>query len=266
MARKKKAPAESAGSPWLNTFADLMNLLLCFFVLLFSMSSVDEGKYEEMVQSLSAGFSIFNSGSSVVDSGRIISSGIEQLEDLEDYSFEEGKGESALEGSASFDDELYKKNKEAAEKIYEEIVEGSRSLNIYDNINLNIDENYRYVQITLDGFILFDPGKANIKPEAYSLLSRIGDILKSFNEEHIIEIEGHTDNVPISRSEYKTNELLSSARAINAATYLIEDKGFNPENLQWTGRGEYDPVASNTTPEGRARNRRIEIKVHNSIH
>lgn len=266
MARKRNAPAESAGSPWLNTFADLMNLLLCFFVLLFSMSSVDEGKYEEMVRSLSAGFSIFNSGSTVVDSGRIISSGIKQLEDLQEYSFEEGKGESALEGSVSFDEELYMKNKEATEKLYEEIVADSRAFDIYDNINLNIDANYRYVQITLDGYILFDPGDADIKAEAYSLLSRIGDILKSFNEEQTIEVEGHTDNVPISRSEYRTNELLSSARAINAATYLIEDKGFNPENLQWTGRGEYDPIASNTTPEGRARNRRIEIKVHNNVH
>lgn len=273
MARKKKAPPESAGSPWITTFADLMNLLLCFFVLLFAMSTVDEGKYEDLIKSLSAGFSVFNSGTSVVDNGtsvvdngRIISSGIQQLENLDQYSYEEGKGDSVLEGSESFDEELHNKNKEATEGIYDEIIEASKSLDIYDYLNFDMDPNFRFVQITLDGYILFDPGKAEIKPDARVLISRIGDILKIFNKDYIIEIEGHTDNVPISRSAYETNELLSSARAINAANFLIEEKGYNPANLKWTGRGEYDPIVPNTTAEGRAMNRRIEIKVHNNVH
>jgi chemotaxis protein MotB len=68
-----------------------------------------------------------------------------------------------------------------------------------------------------------------------------------------------------SKHTYKDNNWLSSARAINVATYLMDSKGLNPKTLSWTGRGEYDPVASNATPEGRAKNRRVEIKIHNKI-
>ena len=78
-------------------------------------------------------------------------------------------------------------------------------------------------------------------------------------------VEGHTDNVPIVKSIYSSNEMLSSARAINAASYLIEEKKLDPKMLKWTGRGEYDPITSNSTAEGRSKNRRIEVKIYNNI-
>jgi chemotaxis protein MotB len=128
-----------------------------------------------------------------------------------------------------------------------------------------MDPGYQYVRISLSGSILFDSGKADIKPDAVMIFSKLGDLLQVYKDYHI-EIEGHTDNVPVNRNNtYKDNNWLSSARALNVAAYLIEKKGLNPKTLSWTGRGEYDPVASNATPEGRAKNRRVEIKIHNNI-
>jgi len=109
--------------------------------------------------------------------------------------------------------------------------------------------------------ILFDSGKTTIKPEGIEVLERVGMILLDV-EDRAIAIEGHTDNVPIGPGlgkKYATNWELSAARATNVARYLQEKIGINPGLLSATGYGEYQPVASNETEEGRAKNRRIEI-------
>lgn len=268
MARKKKPEESSAGSPWLNTFADLMNLLLCFFVLLFASSTIDAEKYEQIVNSMTNSFSIFNGGSSAIEEGRLISSGIEQLSNLDDYTFNTGKNaeetdSEELEESEALD-ELLEANKKATLEIYEDVAEQADELNLDKYIELSVDPNYQFVKISLSGSILFDSGKAEIKKSALPVFDKLADILTTYKG-NLIEIEGHTDNVPISSVAYPNNNWLSSARALNAATYLIEEKGLDPKTLSWTGRGEYDPVASNATSEGRAKNRRVEIKIHNDI-
>ncbi|UCF72495.1 MAG: OmpA family protein [Deltaproteobacteria bacterium] len=109
--------------------------------------------------------------------------------------------------------------------------------------------------------ILFDSGKTTIKPQGFEVLERVGSILLNV-EDRAINIEGHTDNVPIGaelRKKYPTNWELSAARATNVARYLQEKTGINPSLLSATGYGEYQPVDSNETEEGRAKNRRIEI-------
>ena len=89
-------------------------------------------------------------------------------------------------------------------------------------------------------------------------------MLKSYTD-NIIEIEGHTDNVPIHTQRFKNNNELSSARALAVAEFYIENKGIDPAKLKYSGRGEYVPVAENGTAEGRAQNRRVEIKVYNQL-
>lgn len=265
MARKKKAEEAGAGSPWLNTFADLMNLLLCFFVLLFASSTVDAEKYEEIVASMSSSFSIFSGGGSAIDEGRLISTGVSQLNDLSEYYNTTGKSseESVINESDAMQ-QLLEENKKASQAIYDKVSDLADKENLGDYIELSIDSNYQYVKISLSGSILFDSGKADIKADAIPIFGKVGDVLQSFKDYHI-ELEGHTDNVPVKNRIYKNNNWLSSARALNAATYLMDEKGMNPKTLSWTGRGEYDPVASNATPEGRAKNRRVEIKIYNNI-
>jgi chemotaxis protein MotB len=268
MPRQKKSEEPSAGAPWLNTFADLMNLLLCFFVLLFASSNIDAEKYEQIAASLSNNFSILQGGGSAIKEGQLISTGIKQMDNLGEY--EDTMGEASKETGGNSDStneldmKLLEEKKEVSETMYDELADLSEKYKVNDDMEISIDPNFNYVKLSLSGSILFDSGEAKIKADALQLFSKVGDILKVYDD-YKIELEGHTDNVPIRNSKYESNNWLSSARALNAATYLIEKKGLSPSTLSWTGRGEYDPVASNSTEEGRAKNRRVEIKIYNDV-
>lgn len=277
LARKKKAEDPGAGQPWLATFADLMNLLLCFFVLLFASSTVDAAKYEEIVNSMSATFGIYSSGKGGVDGDRVISSGINQIRDLDGHSAKDKiiGDENTPDSKETEDDvnvsketdalkELMEMNKGATLVIYDDVAEKAKENQLGKYIELSVDPSYHFVKISLSGSILFDSGKAEIKASSLPVFSKLADILTNYKDHHI-GIEGHTDNRPIHSGSYPNNNWLSSARALNAATYLIQEKGMNPNSLSWTGRGEYEPVAKNSTDEGRAKNRRVEIKIYNNI-
>lgn len=267
MARNKKQEESSAGQPWLNTFADLMNLLLCFFILLFSFSSVDADKYEQVAKSMSGGFSIFSGGGSAFENGNLISSGIAQLNNLDDYTTNMGENkdtELENENSNDYMDAYIADQKKATEQLYNELIELAEKGKIGDELDISMDPNYQYVKFSINGSILFDSGKSEIKNESLPIFSKVGDILRAYRD-YRIEIEGHTDNIPMKSSQYPSNNWLSSARAINAAMYLINEKGLDPKTLSWTGRGEYDPVASNGSEDGRSKNRRVEIKIYSDI-
>ena len=151
--------------------------------------------------------------------------------------------------------------KKRTEKIYENIMEESRNRNVEDQISVNMDKKYQYVQISMNGALLFDSGAAEIKKSTMPLLNKVGDILKLYDS-HLIKIEGHTDNVPISTGKYRNNMWLSTARATEVFEYLKDKKGLTPKSMEATGRSFYDKIASNDTEKGRARNRRVEIKIY----
>lgn len=288
MARKKEEPQSPEGG-WINTFADLMNLLLCFFVLLFSMSTVDADKYEQLVTSMTESINIFSGGGSAVGEGAFVSSGTDQMVAISNYFNEfEKSGEEddedkdqptpspGQQGTQSPDqqdvkitDDIKKmvesqeqnQLKKRTEKIYENIMEESRNRNVEDQISVNMDKKYQYVQISMNGALLFDSGAAEIKKSTMPLLNKVGDILKLYDS-HLIKIEGHTDNVPISTGKYRNNMWLSTARATEVFEYLKDKKGLTPKSMEATGRSFYDKIASNDTEKGRARNRRVEIKIY----
>ncbi len=298
MARKKHEEDAPDTGGWINTFADLMNLLLCFFVLLFSMSTVDADKYEQLVTSMTERINIFDAGGSAVGEGAFVSSGTDQLVSISQYfnEFEESgqdtsesndqktetpgdqktdedkskgaQGQDSEKANASeeelkkkFEQEQQEDQKEKAEQLYGEVVSEAQKKNIEDQININMDKKYQYVQISMNGAILFDSGSASIKRNMTSLLSKVGDILKIYDK-NMIKIEGHTDNVPISSGQYRSNMQLSSDRALAVFEFLVNRKKMNPATLESAGRGEYNPIASNKTANGRARNRRVEIKIY----
>jgi chemotaxis protein MotB len=109
--------------------------------------------------------------------------------------------------------------------------------------------------------VLFDSGKADIKQEAFSSLDKIAGVLKDNVEDRNIGIEGHTDNEPITHSKWRSNWELSTSRATSVLHYLVDNKGINPKRVAAIGYGEYRPVASNDTVEGRKQNRRVEIVI-----
>ncbi|MCX5705291.1 MAG: OmpA family protein [Candidatus Omnitrophica bacterium] len=115
--------------------------------------------------------------------------------------------------------------------------------------------------ITVVGDLLFDSGKAAVRPEAYSVLDKVSKVLNENVPDFNVGIEGHTDNVPIMRSSWKSNWELSSARALSVLHYLVNNESVDPARLSAVGYGEYRPVESNDSKSGRQQNRRVEIVI-----
>ncbi len=274
MARQKKQDEPKKGAPaWQTTFSDLMNLLLCFFVLLFSMSSVDAAKFTMVIASIQSAFSILPAGGSSIGDGNLISAGISQLENLDIYFEVSDSSQNGINGGAvdstedgadtetDIREEYEQQSLRESETMKEQI---EREIETYGIKNqVEVDFNAEYVTLTLNGAILFDSGRAEVRTDALPLIDKIGKILENYDS-NIIEIEGHTDNVPIYSGKYEDNNVLSMYRALTVADYIKDITSLNPANIKPSGRGEYVPVADNATEEGRARNRRVEIKVYNS--
>lgn len=260
MAREKKPEEEIKTDLWKDTFSDLMNLLLCFFVLLYAMSAVDEVKYAELVASLSNSFSIFSSGAQAIGEGQLVSSGATQLNNLDEYYSDMGKASDSDEE----EDPTAAQRKQDMTNVYSDVVKGTEDNRIGDDVAVTMDNGYQYVMISINGGILFDSGSAEIRSGAKSILSRVSYILKPYKD-RLIKIEGHTDNVPIKTSAYPSNLWLSTARATNVLEYFVENKGLSQRNMEASGRGDVDPVADNSTANGRSKNRRVEIKIYSNI-
>lgn len=283
MARKKQEEEKGIEGGWINTFADLMNLLLCFFVLLFSMSTVDADKYEQLVTSMTERISIFDGGGDAIGKGVFVASGTDQIVAISQYfnEFEKSGDEDQTKEDPSKDepsddtnqdtldpnmetrvkDKMKEELKGRTQELYGDVSDAAQKSNIEDQITINQDKNFQYVQISLNGGILFDSGDATVRDSAKPLLNKVGDILKMY-EGHTIKIEGHTDNVPISSGKYRSNVWLSTARATEVYEYLTRVKKLKPKYLEASGRGEYFPIASNDTAKGRAQNRRVELKIY----
>lgn len=262
MARKKREEEKIETGAWMNTFADLMNLLLCFFVLLFSMSTVDAEKWQQVVASFSSSFSVLDGGSTGIDDGMLIATGASQLTELSEYYSSMGLNkdgdEDDLESAIS---KLEQAGMEESEHIGEVVENILDKQGMSDVVEVKVTQHY--VCLNMKGALLFASASADLTEEAKKVLSNVGDILKMY-EDNLIEIEGHTDNVPIIHDLYTTNDVLSDYRALSVFNYLVNEKSVSATNLKHSGRGEYDPIASNDTAEGRAQNRRVEIKIYNS--
>lgn len=275
MAKRKEQPPEEGSPAWMTTFSDLMNLLLCFFVLLFASSTMDEGKIQKIAASFdNVTFSVIDQGSISLVEGGMLSGGVSQVPDAQAVLTQAGQNidpDSGNEVTASKNDaeklsdeelkaELDKRGEEQSEEMYEEVVQMAESYSI--DTMISIDYNEQYVELDLNGSILFESGSAHIKEDSKIFLQKIARILTKYKY-CIIEIEGHTDNVPIYSAQYSSNRELSSERARNVYEYLMSQEDFIDANMKVAGYGESRPVASNSTEEGRAKNRRVSIKIYN---
>lgn len=283
MARKKQEDPPKGAPEWMCTFSDLMNLLLTFFILLFALSSVDAAKWEQVVASFSSNFSIFDNGGMGIGEGNMISAGISQLNNVGEYFNDLGNSDSSNEepndGDSNspqsgdndkdamdkYKEQLREEQQKVTEAMYEHVVGLVDKNNLDQYVSVGMDENYQYIKLSMYGAILFDSGKADIKPEALPILNKIGNILRYYND-NLIKIEGHTDNVPISDNVlFKSNMELSTARACTVWEYMTDKRGLNPKTLEAAGRSEYEPVADNGTEEGRRKNRRVEFKIYSDV-
>ena len=267
MAKKRQEEPKKGAPAWQSTFSDLMNLLLCFFVLLFSMSTVDAEKFEMVIASLQSSMSILPAGGSAIGDGNMVSAGVNQLEFLDSYyndlANSQTMNENDVDGEEKDVSDAYKEQELAeSEQMAEEVQNAVNQYGLQDLVE--VDFNAEYVRISLSGAILFESGSAEFVPDAKPVLDKISKILDNYDK-NVIEVEGHTDNVPIvSPGKYEYNDVLSMYRALNVADYIRDASSLNPAHIKSSGRGEYMPVADNSTAEGRSLNRRVEIKIYNS--
>ncbi len=158
---------------------------------------------------------------------------------------------------------------EKIQELADEVDELSRARKLLEErLNTEIGDSQVKLQmmekglvITVVGDLLFDSGKAKIKKEGYPILDKVSSILKDELSSYSVGIEGHTDNQPIRHSKWKSNWELSTGRALSVLHYMVNERGISPERLSAIGYGEYRPVSSNDTVEGRHSNRRVEIVV-----
>lgn len=235
--KKKKQEGHNNSERWLLSYSDFMTLLMILFVVLFAMSNVDKAKFKQLSDSLRV---TMGGGKSIVanEDAVPITEDVKQMETDLTEKAEEAK----LQDLKKQVDAYLEKN-------------GMKS-----NVTTKIDE--RGLVVSLNDTIFFDTGRAEIKPESQKKLIEIGKILNQLN--NYMRIEGHTDNVPIRNDQFSSNWQLSCIRAANVTELLISNCGIPPEKLYPAGYGEYRPVADNTTDDGKARNRRVDIIIINS--
>jgi len=175
----------------------------------------------------------------------------EQARVIADLRAEEGRLQSELDQLKESKGELEKVKSELERKLKDELAGGDLSVALSE----------RGLVVTVLDSILFDSGKSELKVSAKSTLGKVGSVLTSKVPDHLIYVEGHTDNIPIRHSGWRSNWELSTARATEVIHYFIDSQALQPDHLIATGYGEYHPVDSNETAAGRSKNRRVEIVI-----
>jgi chemotaxis protein MotB len=226
------------GPGWLTTFNDLVTLLMVFFVLIFTMGSVDTQAMAKFKDGLRSGLGILGEGTRVsltLDTSR-------QDQDIA-HLLRQAAGE-----VAPLD--------EQQEAI--PIDEALKAFGAEPGINVSYSDQGG-THITFEDFLLFDFGKANINPGGLAFLDKMAALIEKIP--YPVRVEGHTDNVPIHTARYPSNWELSIARAVNVVKYFAESGKINPQRLSAVGYGETRPLVPNDSQVNRTRNRRVEIVI-----
>lgn len=236
---RRRAKEESGGSApaWITTFSDLMSLLLCFFIMLFAFSTVDVSRFKEALISLQGALGVLTGGPSLLN-----------------------PGEAPLPPDSP--SQVMEWN-EAPELLPDDLVQLKAAMEQYlDEAGISgkviVETSKRGLLVRFTDTILFDLGKADLRPDSRALLSSIGGFIAPVSNEIIVE--GHADNYPLRPdAKFATNWELSAARAVNVVRYFTEDMHMRPERFSAAGYGEFRPVVENTTEENKAMNRRVDI-------
>ncbi len=219
---------------WLAAFGDLMSLLLCFFVLLLSMSSMDAKKVQAAAGSLQGAMSVLDGETSTdVQNNQL------QVATPIQSDTQSAKQIKSMQQTIVEINEMMKKSAKGTEVSLQESEDG--------------------FLIRLPANILFEKAKANIiNDDAFLFLKRMALIIDKLPKDMYVNVIGHTDSTPVHTDEFKDNWELSTARAVSVVKELIKD-GVNPKFLAACGKAGFDPIASNNTNDGRAKNRRVEL-------
>lgn len=244
---------EEMGEGWLLPYADLLTLLLALFIVLFASSSIDQAKFAAMASAFTneiLGGASFESIGDYTDMDVLPQLEISPAPDADSDSQE------LVDSGAMSEDDMSE-----LQSLQTQLAQYFEDNGLTASVSMTIDE--RGLVISLSNAVLFDSGQAEVKEQYKSVLVSVSDSVSKLDR--YIRVEGHTDNVPMGPSvAYPTNWELSVARACSVVRLFIDLGGSDPQRLVACGYGEYKPVADNSTVEGRAKNRRIDIIVLNT--
>ena len=239
MARKKKQQEAPPGAPlFMATYGDMVTLLLCFFVLLYSFSTLDVKKFEVMAASFQTAFNIQSGGQTSSSPASI-----------QDGSLSQGQGEVSAQSTGQ--------GAQISQRVLAMIREAIKNERLDDEIQIVVNE--RGVSISMSEQLLFDESSATLHPEAARILYKIGEILKDIPNH--ISVEGHTDNSLPTGTLFRNNWNLSAARAATVTSYLEGSIGIGENRLQAVGMGSSNPVVPNDSLEHRSLNRRVDLVI-----
>lgn len=236
MAKKRSAPDEPRGDEWLATYSDTVTLLLTFFVLMYSMATVDTEKMNKM----SEAFQVVMKG--------------QAADSLLEYNLYNGNvpligGETPVEEVVEGD--------EVEPSMYFQVKKFVEEYDLSEVVDIINSE--RGIVIQLRDNILFETSSSALRNDSKTILDKISTLIGSLPNN--IFIEGHTDNRPINTSEFPSNWELSVDRAVNVVRYFVEARGLEANRFSAAGYGEFQPIAPNDTLENMAKNRRVNILI-----
>lgn len=218
------------------SYSDFITLLFAFFVVMYSVSHVSETKYKQLSSTLSQAFD----GAHFSYSDKTLEKAADE-KTAQEQQYQQASAENNLADLTELQEEL----------------EGAL-LGLVQKSQVQLSGNEDWVEIDINANMIFESAKAELSTEAKVIFTDIADVLSPY--ENAVEVSGHTDDIPISNSNFANNWELSSARAVSVVSWLAYN-GVKPERLAAVGYGEYQPVADNTTEEGRASNRRVVLRV-----
>ncbi|KJK05619.1 MULTISPECIES: flagellar motor protein MotD [Pseudomonas] len=247
MARRRQPEEHENHERWLVSYADFITLLFAFFVVMYSISSVNEGKYKILSQAL---IGVFNDPEKSV---RPIPIGEERPLTVK-------PAEPLIKDSEQVDAGLAQTNSDPLKTITDDVRDAFGDLIKSDQMTVRGNE--LWVEIELNSSLLFGSGDAMPSDVAFNIIEKVAKILKPFANP--VHVEGFTDDLPIRTAQYPTNWELSSARAASIVR-LLAMEGVNPARMASVGYGEFQPIAGNDTAEGRARNRRVVLVISRNL-
>lgn len=245
--KRKKKHEDHVDESWLIPYADVLTLLLALFIVLFAASEVNSKKFQ----------AISNAFNSALQGGTGVLEHQSAVDNIQPTPQIPGPGE-----SISAEEENKEMTPEQDQKELGELKETIEGYIEEKGLSprLQTELTTQGLLLTITEGVLFMPGNAEVVGEARSIATEISNLLVTDPPRNIV-IEGHTDNTPIHTAKYPSNWELSSSRAINFMKILLENEKLDPKKFSATGFGEYQPVSSNDTTEGRAKNRRVEVLI-----
>lgn len=245
MARKKYEEEPDNNERWLISYADFITLLFAFFVVLYALSTINEGKYRVLSGALG---NAFNSRALPVQSIRIEPLSLLPLHPLQ------------LANPKLRNTEEIRREREHMTSIARDILKVLAPL--VSEGKVRVSQNSRGVSVEINASVLFSPGDAKLTIESEQTLRAVALVL--LHDQHAIQVEGHTDNAPISNASFASNWELSAVRA-SSVVRLFMDGGINENRLTAVGHGPTQPISNNETSDGRAINRRVEITILSAL-